>query len=141
MVQWRGGPLFYKGPQFELARLPEGVHWMSLCVVMLWDWVSGLKNQPSYIMCIIRADIWMDTIFTDSQFRKFMDRQSAPCRVWYDPTTSRCPDECLYQLTNWATGPMQAQRILACLSARNRVIISYPLISTHSIHDVLSMGS
>ena len=26
VVQWRGGPLFYKGPQFELGRLPEGVH-------------------------------------------------------------------------------------------------------------------
>ena len=28
-------------------------------------------------MCIIRADIWTDTILADSQFRKFMGRPSA----------------------------------------------------------------
>ena len=36
-------------------------------------------------MCSIRADIWTDSIFADSQFRKFMDRPSAEAGMIRQP--------------------------------------------------------
>ena len=70
----------------------------------------------------------MDTIFTDSQFRKFMDRHRGESGMIRQPLIIQ-----MSALPIELPALCPAQRILACLPASNRVIISYPLISTHSI--------
>ena len=61
-------------------------------------------------MCIIRADIWTDTIFANSQFRKFMGRPCAEAGMIRQPlifAMSALPIE-LPALWGWRIIPASA---------------------------------
>ena len=85
-------------------------------------------------MCIIRADIWTDTIFANSQFRKFMGRPSAEAGMIRQPLiiqTSALPIElpALCQLTE-----------ILHVYQRAIVLLSRIRLSVHTAY-VLLMGS
>ena len=96
----------------------------ALGVDRLISLVGGLEGQPS-IQAGNRTDV---TVHWEMNLKI---HGPAPCRVGYDPTTSRLHDGCS---TIWATGPMHSpQTCHRHSSANNHVIISYLLLVCCSI--------
>ena len=118
-----GKGTFYR-TSFQASSIPRGVYWIKMGLLCCCEWAK----ESTKLHDVYGADIWMDAISTNSQFRKFMNEHSAKSVIIRQ--LLHCLDKCS---TNSANGPMTAHEFLACLSVINRVIISYLLICTQYI--------